>query len=340
MRIGIAGAGMMGEVHAAAWRNVGAELVGCMSLRQTQSQELARRYGMVAYGDYQELIDHVDIVDICTPTSEHKPMVLQAAAAGKHVICEKPIALTMQDAKTMIDACRQAGVRLFIGMVVRFFPQYRLAKELVDQGKVGQIGVLRLKRIAYPPMKPVDNWFVDENRSGGMVLDLMIHDFDYARWLAGEVDRVFARRSQASSSPAQYIQSIIRFKNGAFALIEGGWAYPPGVFRTALDVSGTDGLMEWNSDQPLPIQTYFPSAPTSTKSVGLPVAELTDDPYTTEIRHAYEAILSDAPFEVTVEDALEALRIALAARDSLASGKAVTLVRAEGSVDSLETPLS
>ena len=144
----------------------------------------------------------------------------------------------------MIDACTKSGVRLFIGMVVRFFPQYRLAKELVDQGKVGQIGVLRLKRIAYPPMKPVDNWFVDENRSGGMVLDLMIHDFDYARWLAGEVDRVFARRSQASSSPAQYIQSIIRFKNGAFALIEGGWAYPPGVFRTALDVSGTDGL--WN----------------------------------------------------------------------------------------------
>ena len=264
----------MGEVHAAAWRNAGAELAGCTSLRRAQSQDLARRYGMIAYADYQELINDVDIVDICTPTRLHRPMVVEAAAAGKHVICEKPIALTIQDAQAMIDACAAAGVRFFVGMVVRFFPQYRLAKELVAQGKIGQLGVLRLKRVAYLPIKPFDNWYIDETRSGGMVLDLMIHDFDYARWLAGEVDRVFARRSQAVSSPAEYIQAIIRFKSGALALVEGGWAYPPGVFRTALDVSGTDGLIEWNSDQPLPIQTLLPAGRKLGKSVGLPVAEL------------------------------------------------------------------
>jgi len=293
---------------------------------------------MIAYADYQELIDQVDLVDICTPTSEHRSMVLQAAAGRKHVICEKPIALTVQDAQAMIDACTQSGVRLFIGMVVRFFPQYRLAKELVDQGRVGQLGVLRLKRVAYPPSKPVDNWFVDETRSGGMVLDLMIHDFDYARWLAGEVDRVFARRSKAVSSPAQYVQSIVRFKSGALALVEGGWVYPSGIFRTALDISGTAGLIEWNSDQPLPVQTYFPSAPSTITSVGLPVAELTDDPYTTEIRQAYQAILSERPFEVTAEDALEALRIALAARDSLTLGKPVALVGGEENPDRFEAP--
>jgi myo-inositol 2-dehydrogenase/D-chiro-inositol 1-dehydrogenase len=315
----------MGEIHAAAWRNAGAELAGCTSLRRAQSDDLARRYGMIAYADYQELINDVDIVDICTPTQQHRPMVIEAAAAGKHVMCEKPVALTLEDAQAMIDACIAGGVRFFVGMVVRFFPQYRLAKELVAQGKVGQLGVLRLKRVAYLPIKPIDNWYIDEARSGGMVLDLMIHDFDYSRWLAGEVDRVFARRSQEVFSPAQYVQAIIRFKSGALALIEGGWAYPPGVFRTALDVSGTDGLIEWNSDQPLPIQTHFPPVQNAANLVGLPVAELSEDPYTAEIRHAYEAIRTNAPFEVTADDGFEALRIALAVRDSVSTGKAISL---------------
>jgi predicted dehydrogenase len=218
MRVGIAGAGMMGEVHAAAWRNAGAILTGCVSMRSTQSADLAQRFGMASYPSYEELINNVDIVDICTPTEAHKSMVVEAAAAGKHVVCEKPIALTVRDAREMIDACAAAGVRFFICMVVRFFPQYRLAKELVVQGRVGKIGVLRLKRMAYPPTKPVENWYVDEARSGGMVLDLMIHDFDYARWLAGEAERVFAHRSQAVSSAAQYVQATIRFKSGALVI--------------------------------------------------------------------------------------------------------------------------
>jgi len=315
----------MGEVHAKAWRTVGAELAGFTSLRHAQTCDLARRFGARAYAEYAELVDDVDIVDICTPTSLHKPMAIEAAAAGKHVVCEKPIALAIEDAQAMIDACAAAGVRFFVGMVVRFFSQYRVAQELVTEGKIGQLGVLRLKRVAYAPTKPVDNWYIDETQSGGMVLDLMIHDFDYARWLAGEVDRVFARHGRVVSSPAEYLQAIIRFQSGALALVEGGWAYPPGVFRTALDLSGSDGLIEWSSDQALPIETHLPKAESSATPVGLPVAELSDDPYTAEIRHAYQAIRTSTPFAVTAEDALEALRIALAVKASLSTGQPVSL---------------
>jgi predicted dehydrogenase len=315
----------MGKIHAAAWRSIGVELTGCLSAHRAQSEALAAGYEMKVYADYAELVNDVDIVDICTPTPLHKPMVLEAAKAGKHVICEKPVAATLQDARAMIDACAGAGVRFFVGMVVRFFPQYRLAKELVAKGQIGRLGVLRLKRVAYEPQTPFDNWYVDETRSGGMVVDLMIHDFDYARWLAGEVERVYARGSRTAAGAAQYVQAIVRFKSGAIALIEGGWAYPPGVFRTALDVSGTDGLIEWNSDQPAPLQTFFPSTRNESVAVGLPVAGLSEDPYTAEIRHAYEAIQTKAQFEVTGADALEALRIALAVRESLFTGQPVTL---------------
>jgi predicted dehydrogenase len=323
MRVGIAGTGTMAGVHATGWHAIGADLIGCTSSNLAQGDAFSQQYKIRRFDDYPELLDNVDIVDVCTPTAQHKPMVMAAAKASKHVVCEKPIALTVEDAQAMIDACR--GVRFFVGMVVRFFPQYRAAKEMVAAGRIGNPGVLRLKRVSYVPQKPPEDWYFNEALSGGMVVDLMIHDFDYARWLAGDVQRVYALKTVATDSAAQYVQAILRLRSGAIALIEGGWAYPPGVFRTSLDLSGADGLIEWNSDQPAPLLTFVPPKPGETDSVGLPTSGLTDDPYTTELRHAYDCIRSGAPFEVTAEDALEALRISLAVRESIATGKPVRL---------------
>src|SRR5260221_5830416 len=181
MRVGIAGTGTMGEVHAAAWRSTDAELIGCTSARLDQAETVARRYQMRVFSDYAELLNEVEIVDICTPTPLHKPMVLQAAKAGKHVICEKPVALTREDARTMILTCQEAGVRFFVGMVVRFFPQYRLPKELVRNGQVGNRAVFRLQQVSYVPQESPDNLDFDPTLSGGMVVDLMNHDFLYSR---------------------------------------------------------------------------------------------------------------------------------------------------------------
>ncbi len=334
MRVGIIGTGTMGEIHATAWRSTDAELVGCTSLHAAQRDDLAKRHNIRGFTDRAKLLDSVDIVDICLPTFLHKSMVLEAANAHRHVICEKPISVTLQDAAAMIHGCEQAGVRLFVGMVVRFFPQYRLARELVTGGQLGQLGVVRLKRVAYPPRipdagagSPHDNWYLDENRSGGMVVDLMIHDFDYARWLAGEVKRVYARRGQSATGPAQYVQAILRFQSGALALVEGGWANPPGVFRTAIDLAGSGGLVEWHSDQAPAVQTFFPPRSRSgeAESVGLPLSDLSEDPYTAEIRHAYSAIESGSPFELTADDAFQALRIALAVKESLSTGRSATV---------------
>ncbi|MBV8101827.1 MAG: Gfo/Idh/MocA family oxidoreductase [Verrucomicrobia bacterium] len=322
MRIGIAGTGTMGEVHAAAWSTIGVELAGCISSNPTQAKAFGQRHKIRTFANYDELLNNVDIVDICTPTATHKPLVLTAAKAGKHVICEKPIALTVEDGQAMIDACQ--GVRFFIGLVLRFFSHYRSAKQLVAAGRIGKPGVLRLRRVSYVPQNP-EAWYFNDALSGGMVVDLMIHDFDYVRWLAGQVQRVFALKTQADSGAAQYVQVVLRLKSGAIALIEGGWAYPPGVFRTGFDLSGTDGLIEWSSDQPPPLVTFFTPKLEETASVGLPTSGLADDPFAAELRHAYQCIQTGAPFEVTAEDALEALRISLAVKESLETGKPVKL---------------
>jgi predicted dehydrogenase len=327
MRVGIVGAGTMANVHAAGWKSAGAELVGIMSKNQASALGMGQKYQARVFDTYQELLKNVDIIDICTPTDFHKEMVLQAAQAGKHSVCEKPIALTIQDGEEMIAACNQAGVRLFIAMVVRFFPQYRLAQQTVASGQLGNLGVMRFKRIGYQPLGD-EVWFTDEARSGGMVLDLMIHDFDVARWLGGSVKRVFAKsiRSKMPHAPSDYALVTLGFDDGRMALIEGGWAYPAGTFRTGFDIAGSEGLLEWNSDDAVTIKPFLkPKEETGVAKVGVPSSILAEDPYTTEIKHAYDAIKNNKPFLVTAEDGLEALRIALAAKESLVTGKAVQL---------------
>jgi predicted dehydrogenase len=317
----------MGLAHAAAWAETEAQLVGVVSKSRTSAAALASRIGTKSFEGFEALLDRVDIVDLCVPTDLHCEMTLRAAEAGKHVICEKPMALTLQEGQAMIRACEQAGVRLFIAMVVRFFPQYLAARQVIAAGQLGELGVIKLKRVAYQPSSD-DDWFVDEARSGGMVLDLMIHDFDYACWLAGEVERVFAKsvRSRRPGAPGDYALATLRFKSGAMALVEGGWAYPPGVFRTALDIAGTSGLIEWASDDTESVRLdLLPSGPQEVERVGLPLTAFAEDPYAAQIHHAYQAIVAGEPFVVTAEESFEALRVGLAVKESMATGRPIIL---------------
>lgn len=320
MRIGLVGAGVMAKMHLPGWQAAGARLTGIFSRRSEAAHTLAREYGIQVFPTYEALLDAVDIVDLCTPTHLHHPMAMQAFAAGKHVVCEKPVALTLEDASQMIAAAEAAGVRFFVAMVLRFFPQYQLALDMVNDGRVGEVRAMRLKRVAFPPPEEKD-WYFDETRSGGMMVDLMLHDFDFARAVGGEVTRVYAR-----ADGNRYALATLRFADGAMALVEGGWANPPGVFRTGLDIAGSDGVIEWDSDATGTIRSFTgPPTGDGPREVGLPLSPLAEDPYTAQIVHAYRAIQKGERFLVTPKDALEALRIALAARKSARTGRVVSL---------------
>jgi myo-inositol 2-dehydrogenase / D-chiro-inositol 1-dehydrogenase len=331
MRIGIVGAGSMGHAHAPSWKllhNMGAELVGVVTNRLESAQAFASEYGLKPYPSVDALIADVDILDICTPTHLHREMTLKAAQAGKHVICEKPIALTVDDAKTMIEACDNASVRLFIAHVVRFIAPYQKAKQSIDAGHIGKPCIIRLTRAGYQPRKSTDNWFVDSNRSGGMMLDLMIHDYDYARWLSGDVKRVFAKsvRSQDPTSVGDYALVTLRFVDGTIAHIEGGWAYPPGFFRTAIDIAGTEGLIEWSSDDAETVHTHLTHPPqVEVDEVAVPSAKASDSPFTKQLQHFYECIENNSEPLVNAQDALSALEIGLAAIESAKTGKPIIL---------------
>lgn len=322
MKIGLVGIGSMGHAHGSAWRALGAEVAVVSAGDPARTQEFASRFGFSVFRSYEELLDAVDIVDLCIPSDLHRPFTEQAAAAGRHVICEKPIALNLQDGRAMIEACERAGVRLFIAHVLRFFPHYRAARELLTSGSLGDLGVLTLRRVSSLPMGG-RSWFDDEKRSGGMLFDLMIHDLDYARWLGGPVQRVYARslKGQDPGATGDYAQVTLRFASGALALVEGGWALPPGNFRTALDVAGSDGLIEWNSDSGGAVREFLHrSDDQQVAGVGLPSLAFDRDPFEVQLEHALHAIRNDQPFDVTALEALQALDLAIAARQSLRSG--------------------
>jgi predicted dehydrogenase len=327
-RIAIIGSGNMGSWHASRWQALPVELAGFYDADPARAAALAAQYGGQAFASFAAALEASDLIDICTPPAEHASATIAAARAGKHVVCEKPIARHLADARAMIAACESAGVRLFVAHVVRFFPEFARAKEVLDSGALGRLGVVRSVRGGAPPGH--SNWFADIEQSGGVTLDVAIHDIDYMRWLCGDVARVFARGLTFRGLAVDHTLITLRFASGAIGHIEASWAFPAGNFRTSFELAGTEGLLAHDSDQakPLEVQYHAGAAPASPPILGNSEA-LYDDPYFLEFKHVLDALDSGATFLVTPDDALAALRVALAAIESLRTGRPVDVAMFE-----------
>ncbi|HUG86448.1 MAG TPA: Gfo/Idh/MocA family oxidoreductase [Euzebya sp.] len=330
MRIGILGGGFMGRVHAQGWAAIGAELTAVAGPPHDPPTDLAQQFGATACATFPELLERVDVVDVCAPTHLHHDLVLTAARAGRHVICEKPLARTPQQGAAMLAACEEAGVQLLVAHVVRFFPEYAAAKAAVGRGAIGTPAVLRLSRATFQPRKQADNWFTDEARSGGLVLDLMVHDFDIARWIAGDVTTVFAKGLAARNLVAgvDHCLALLTHSGGAITHVEGSWAYPAPAFRTRFEIAGSSGVLDFDSDRDAPVRTL--RAPRDDAGeIPLPGSPLAEAPHTTQLRHLLAVLRGDVAPIVTAADGLAAVQIAAAVATSIRSGAPVDVARDE-----------
>jgi predicted dehydrogenase len=328
MKVGIVGVGFMGTTHAEGWAATPAQIKGFVAETQEEASPLAEQYKAKAYSDYDALLADIDVIDICSPTHLHYEMIQKAAKAGKHIICEKPLARTTEQAQEVVNICRSTGVKLLVAHVVRFFPEYALAKAEVDNEKIGKPAVIRLHRGSYRPKKPAGNWFLDEAKSGGILMDLMVHDYDYARWIAGEVETVVAHRvtERHPNAPVDYGLVILGHRSGAISHIAGAWAYPPPTFRTHLEIAGDRGLIEFDSDDTAPIQNLILiGSGSDAPDVGLPSSPVSESPYTTQIKEFYDALADEKNARVSPDDGLAAVQIAEAAIESARTGQPVTL---------------
>lgn len=336
-RVALIGAGTMGGEHGRQWAAVpGVEVVGVLAESREEAGRGAEAAACPAFGlgEFDAMLRQTrpDIVDVCTPTPVHREYVERAAAAGKAVFVEKPLARTLEDCDAIVQAVERAGVPLMAGHVLRFFPEYAAAKRLVDAGGVGKPATVRTARLAGMPHGG-QGWYGDGAQSGGVVLDMSIHDFDWLRWTFGPVVRVFAQGLYSRpehSGKRDYALVTLRLASGAVAHVTGSWAHPGGS-RTTLEIAGDAGLIEHDSawSAPLTLSTHAASgggdsaaAPESLLAESLLAAE--ENPYFLELSAFVEALQNGVPPPVTVHDAREAARIALAALKSLETGKAVT----------------
>ncbi len=325
-RVGIIGAGGMGRYHAERWQQLPVEIAGFYDVRRESAENMVQQYGGRVYESLEALVTDVDLVDVCTITTAHKEGVLAAAAAGTAVICEKPLARTVADCEEMVAACEAAGVPLFVAQVVRFFPQFEKAKEVLDSGQLGKPSVIRTVRAGSMPAWGERSWFYNFEESGGVIMDVGIHDIDFVRWCFGEVRRVFARGlSFSEENGRDHALTTLRFANGAVGHIESSWAHPAGQFMTRFEVAGDEGLMMWDSQKDTPFRLAMTGEDgTVNRSTASPLAT-ESDPYYAELAHFLDCLENGTPCRVTPHDGLMAVKVSLAAIESVKTGLPVEI---------------
>ncbi|MEQ1822533.1 MAG: Gfo/Idh/MocA family oxidoreductase [Fimbriimonadaceae bacterium] len=319
MTVGIVGAGGMGSVHSRHYRRIdGVELVIFDEVEE-KARVLASAHEADVAESLGALIDRCDIVDVCLPTDAHRACALAAVSAGRHVFVEKPIAGTLEDAAEIISASDKAGVKLSVGQVVRFFPEFKQANKLVREGKLGRPAAARTRRGGGAPKA---DWFLDHARSGGVIVDLAVHDFDWLRWTLGEVTHLYSRSVGIQDGLGlDYALTTLSFDSGAVAHVEATWMDPAG-FRVTFEVCGSDGMVQYDSRSVPTLRTHQTSGVRSEAPLS-PV----DDPYFNQLSAFVGACRGENPLAVTGYDGFMALSIALSALESARTGKVVKPVR-------------
>jgi UDP-N-acetylglucosamine 3-dehydrogenase len=321
LRIGVLGTGFAGSMHAhSALAIDGARVVAVAAVPLDEATALARECGArVASAEEICAADDIDLVVVATPTYLHATHAIAAARAGKHVFCEKPLARTLADAEAMVRAADDARVTLAVGHVVRFFPEYRQAKELLDAGTLGRPAIVTMTRGNFA-VGSARGWYLDEDKSGGVVLDLMLHDLDTVRWWFGEPSRIYARRFKGNGG-LEYALATIRYDDRPIVQVEASWAEHAG-FRTGFELRGDRGMIVHDSRTASPIALQSPSGPAGPAMMATPT--LHETPYLRQLRDLFARIARGEPPLVDGHEGLRSLALGLAVIRSADTGEVVS----------------
>jgi UDP-N-acetylglucosamine 3-dehydrogenase len=325
--VAILGAGFMGGAHAANYKRLEdrVRVKRVVGRGLPRAAKVAEVVGAEPTTDLEEAVldPEIDAVDICLPSALHRTWTERALEAGKHVFLEKPIALTAEDADAVVDAAARHGAVLVVGLVLRFWPEYVELQRRVAAGDLGQPRAVSTYRLS-PPIEWND-WMADREQSGGVPVDLLVHDFDQMNWLLGEPRRVFAREPRPG-----HVQALVEY-DGATGLAEGSVAMPRSYpFSSNIRVLGEEGAAEYafsaaavegegnigSSDSARGLRLTSGDGP----PVTVPVESA--DPWGPALEYFVDCVEQGRqPERATADQARRALLVSLAANRSLESGR-------------------
>jgi myo-inositol 2-dehydrogenase/D-chiro-inositol 1-dehydrogenase/scyllo-inositol 2-dehydrogenase (NAD+) len=334
-RVGVCiiGAGRAGSLHAKIYSEhiSNSKVVAVVDAVQESAMGIAKECGADWYINHEDALKRsdVDAVVISTPTFTHAKIAIDAAEAGKHIFCEKPMALTLKEADEMIDAARRTDVKLQVGFMRRFDSEFQTAKLLINEGAIGKPAIIKSTGRG-PGLPP--SWACDPATSIGMLAEVNSHDFDSVRWLMGsEIKRVYAEAEAIAvpelrnKYPRFYDNAVVTLKlaNGSLGLIDGSCPVKYG-YDARVEVLGTDGVI-------LIGEIKSKSILVCKKETGAYTSTFPSwrdrfrDAYLEEDKHFIECIIKDGKPFVSGEDGKAALEAVLAATKSLEEAKPITL---------------
>jgi predicted dehydrogenase len=321
----------MGKTHAQALKQIpGVELAAVVSRDQVKAQQLAVEYGAEVGSDFNWMYDHpaIDVIDVCLPTPLHPDTAIRSFRAGKHVIMEKPLALSVPEADLILDEAQHSGKFLMVAHVLRFWPEYVAIQELVQSGRIGRPRLATAYRLANMPQWA--DWFRDAKAFGGAVLDLHIHDLDFMNLLFGRPVSATAIGMKHETEAWNHVVSQITYATGS-ASVEASCMLPQDYpFTAGLKLVCEKGVIEFHFraggasfEQGRPV-SYLLLHEEGRPSQ--PIVFEAGDGYFNELAYFIDCIKTGKPpSRVTPADARLAVQTALACRQSLDEGGTVII---------------
>jgi inositol 2-dehydrogenase len=329
--MGIAGLGRLGQLHAEnmAARASSIELARVVDAVEDVARSTGERLGVEWSTSYDALLNDakMEAVVIVTPTPFHAAMVEQAAAAGKHILCEKPISFELEPTVRAIEAARSANVKLQIGFHRRFDPDWAAATSRI---KAGELGEVYLFRTSLRDMRPPSIEYIKS--SGGFFVDVTIHDFDTARWMVGEVAEVTAVGTALADPAIAEVGDIdtavvvLRFANGALGVIDNSRAAGYG-YECSTEVMGSRATARIGYHRKVNVEWLTPGADTVDYVSNF--VERYPRAYLLELEDFAQVVRADRPVAVSGEDGLAAFVLCQSAERSFREGRPVRLRRQE-----------
>jgi myo-inositol 2-dehydrogenase/D-chiro-inositol 1-dehydrogenase len=330
IRFGVIGAGRIGKVHIENLINriPDVEVIAFAEALPAEREKIMDRYHIPdAFSDYTEIINHtnIDAIAICSPTDTHYPIITEAAAAGKHVFCEKPLDLSIEKIKKINQEVEKHGIKLMVAFNRRYDPNFFKVHEIVKAGKIGDPHLLRIS--SRDPAPPPEEYI---RSSGGLFLDMTIHDFDMARYLIDSpitdvfaqgrvlVDPVFERAGDIDTAVV-----VLNYENGAIATIDNSRQAVYG-YDQRVEVFGSEGMVTVKNNTPDNHIYMNRDGVHSALPLNFFMERYTES-YLGEMQAFIQCLKDETQPPVTGEDGLKAVQIGLAANKSLKEGRPVKL---------------